>query len=200
MLQVMFSPKEDICRLAKQLRLFRSTKSNCVATSFIYPVLDLQEVFCLVCPESAGNGWKRSKPSLADVKTSLLGSAGRPQKKSKLVQASDWEQRPLSPEQLAYAAGDATVLLDLLDFMQSVPAVRSLLPALANAELLLRKSEAARYVFSSRKARAAAGAEQYTIMEAASLSAPYLVPSGRKATHVFLSLNQLLVLDYNVAV
>ena len=53
-------------------------------------------------------------PSLARVCARLLHM-----RLNKAEQRSDWAQRPLTPSQLAYAALDATVLLQLHDVLQS---------------------------------------------------------------------------------
>jgi len=65
-------------------------------------VLDLQTVGASLL--------RRPMPSLGDVVAAVLG---RPLAKSKALQRSDWEQRPLSAQQQAYAAADAAVLLEL---------------------------------------------------------------------------------------
>eukprot|EP01105_Mastigella_eilhardi_P024991 TRINITY_DN6646_c0_g1_i1.p1 TRINITY_DN6646_c0_g1~~TRINITY_DN6646_c0_g1_i1.p1 ORF type:complete len:1877 (-),score=388.06 TRINITY_DN6646_c0_g1_i1:133-5763(-) len=83
----------------------------------VYPVADLQSVAArLLAPEQA----RQHLPSLNAVARLVLCADLH---KCKELQASDWECRPLSQDQLQYAAADVAVLLDIYDALEASPAL-----------------------------------------------------------------------------
>ena len=72
------------------------------------PELQVEDIQVLAA--AALETGRRTQPGLARVTEKLLDRT-----LDKRLQCSDWDARPLTADQLAYAAADARVLLDLQD-------------------------------------------------------------------------------------
>ncbi|KAH3743940.1 RNA ligase, T4 RnlA family protein [Pelomyxa schiedti] len=111
-LKLGFGLREDIPRLGFE----------CSVT----PVLDFQVIAAHVSMQT------RDKVSLGYVAQQFLGKT---MSKAKALQASNWEQRPLTQAQLNYAASDAAVLLELYDAFCSTPTLERVISVL-NSHIL----------------------------------------------------------------
>ncbi|CAE8720846.1 unnamed protein product, partial [Polarella glacialis] len=95
-----FAFMQDAVRLAALLPTAQEAKD------FELAVEDLQRSAMALRPLVGAFAGKM--PGLRRVSEALLGLT-----LDKSLQCSDWDQRPLSSEQLSYAAADAAVLLEL---------------------------------------------------------------------------------------
>ena len=117
-LKLFFGTEEDSARLAPALTAAASVAAAAAGrradahANMISPVLDLQEALPqLLSLAHNASGSSKQKWSLDDAARLVLGRslAG----KSKAMQTSDWEQRPLTEAQLRYAGEDAAILVDI---------------------------------------------------------------------------------------
>jgi predicted kinase len=79
--------------------------------SDIYNVIDLQEIFMDNITTLSSN----NTPSLSTLSTVILNKRLG---KTKEIQAGNWSKRPLSSDQMEYAANDVTVLFDMYEYLK----------------------------------------------------------------------------------
>ena len=107
----------------------------------IEPLLDLQYCIPFVLPIEIKND--KLLPLSSAVKY-ILGSSIQ---KKKLLQASDWEARPLSNEQIQYAGTDATVISSMYQKLCSYISISDALDVLVDA-IITKKTKG--YIFSQK--------------------------------------------------
>eukprot|EP00750_Incisomonas_marina_P017637 INCI230.1.p1 GENE.INCI230.1~~INCI230.1.p1 ORF type:complete len:2272 (-),score=342.75 INCI230.1:39-6854(-) len=126
-LKLFFGLEEDTLRLspvlfqAASLAASRQGKKLDTHAAMISPVLDVQAALPQLIPIAASTS--HHKLSLSSAARLVLGDRDT-SLKSKVLQTSDWEARPLGFTQLQYAADDACILLEMYQaFVDSVYAL-----------------------------------------------------------------------------
>lgn len=127
-LKIFFGLEEDAARLSPVLFQAASLAASRQGTkldahgAMMEPVLDVQAALPQLVPVSS-DSTSHNKLSLASASRLILGDRDT-SLKTKVLQTSDWEMRPLAPSQLQYAAEDACILLDMYHaFVDSVRAL-----------------------------------------------------------------------------
>ena len=106
------------------------------------PIIDLQNLIPFLIPFSNETANKSKLPLQNAVKRILKMEIN----KSKKLQASDWEERPLSAEQIQYAGTDAAVLVKIYEELNKIQSISEILRFLQEGVEIKKKK---RRIFSS---------------------------------------------------
>jgi hypothetical protein len=148
-IKIGFGLQEDLARLAAGIDAIRQFVPAAES------VVDLQSnmLQSLIRPyneDSGGGGGDGGGGGNSEL-SSLSGTAhlicGLTMNKSKELQASEWNHRPLSPAQMQYAACDAAILIHMWEALMDHGALRdAVLASMVERRIIPRRAELRRYV------------------------------------------------------